>query len=76
MLNLIKNVIKLLSTHLIVGIEPVWRLSQIFVKRVKFTKLLMTYIYRVYPIPMMILPSIEKQCYCCLSSIHDNFIKI
>ena len=75
MLNLNKNVIKLLSTHPVVGIEPVWILSQIFIKSVKFTKLLMTLIDRVYPIHMMILPSIEKQC-CCLSSIHDNFIKI
>ena len=76
MLNLSKNVIKLLSTHPVVGIEPVWILSQIFIKSVKFTKLLMTLIYRVYPIPMMLLPSIEKQCCYCLSSIHGNFIKI
>ena len=77
MLNLSKNVIKLLSTHPVVGIEPVWILSQIFIKSVKFTKLLMTLNYRVYSIPMMPLPSIGKQC-CCLSlsSIHGNFIKI
>ena len=76
MLNLSKNVIKLLSTHLVVGIEPVWILSQIFIKSVKFTKLLMTLIDRVYLILMMLLPFIEKQCCCCLSSIHGNFIKI
>ena len=39
-LNLSKNVIKLLSTHPVVGIEPVWIPSQIFIKSVKFTKLL------------------------------------
>ena len=76
MLNLSKNVIKFLSTHLAVGIEPVWILSQIFIKSVKFTKLLTTLIGRVYPISMILLPSIEKQCYCCLYSIHGNFIKI
>ena len=76
MLNSSKNVIKFLNTHPVVGIEPVWILSQIFIKSVKFTKLLTTLIYRVYPIPMILLPSIEKQCYCCLSSIHGNFIKI
>ena len=31
MLNLSKNGIKLLSTHSVVGIEPVWIFSQIFV---------------------------------------------
>ena len=67
-LNLSKNVIKLLSTHLVVGIEPVCILSQIFIKSVKFTKLLMTLIYRMYPIPTMLLPSIQKQC-CRLYSI-------
>ena len=76
MLNLSKNVIKLLGTHPVVGIEPVWTLSQIFIKSVKFTKLLMTLIDRVYPIHMIILPSMEKQWCSCLSSIHDNFIKI
>ena len=76
MLNLIKNVIKSLSGHPVVGIEPVWILPQIFIKNVKFVKLLMTLIDSVYPIHMMILPSIEKQCCCYLSSIHDNFIKI
>ena len=75
MLNLSKNVIKLLSTHPVVGIEAVWVLSQIFIKSVKFTKLLITLIYRVYPIPTIVLASIERQC-CCLASIHGNFIKI
>ena len=74
MLNLSKNVIKLLSNHPVVGIEPIWILSQIFIKSVKFTKLLMTLIYRVYPICKMLLLSIEKQCCCYLSSIHGNFI--
>ena len=63
MFSLSKNVIKLLSAHPVVGIEPVWILSEIFIKSVKFTKLLTTLIDRVYPIPMMLLPSIEKQ-YC------------
>ena len=77
MLNLSKNVIKLLSTHPVVGIEPVQILSQIFIKSVKFTKWLMTLVDRMYPINSIILPSIEKECCCCLSSIHnDNFIKI
>ena len=75
MLNLSKNVIKLLSTLPVVGIEPVWILSQIFIKSVKFTKLLTTLIDRVNPIPTMLFPSIEEQCCCCLSSIHGNFIK-
>ena len=75
MLNLSKNVIKLLSTCPVVGIEHVQILSQIFMQSVKLTKLLTTLIDRVYPIGMMILPSIEKQC-CCLSSICVNFIKI
>ena len=35
MLNLSKNVIGLLSTYPAVGIEPVWILSQIFIKSVK-----------------------------------------
>ena len=43
MLNLSKNVIKLLSSNPVVGIEPVWILSQIFIKNVKFTKLLTTF---------------------------------
>ena len=60
MLNLSQNVIKLLSTYPVVGIEPVWILSQILIKSVKFTKLLTTLIYRVYPIPTMLLHSIEK----------------
>ena len=76
MLNLSKNVIKLLNTHPVVGIEPVWILSQIFIKSVKFTKLLTTLVYRVYPIAMMHLPSTEKQCCSCLSSIHGNFMEI
>ena len=76
MLNSSKNVIELLSTHPVVGIEHVWIFSQIFIKSVKFAKLLTTLIERVYPIHLMILPSVEKEC-CCLSSIHnDNFIKI
>ena len=37
MLNLSKNVIKLLSTHPVVSIESVWILSHIFIKSVKFT---------------------------------------
>ena len=37
MLNLSKNVIKLFSTHPVVGIKPVWILSEIFIKSVKFT---------------------------------------
>ena len=68
MLNLRKNVIKLLSTDPVVGIEPIWILSHIFIKSVKFIKLLMPLIYRVYQIPTMLLPSIEKQYCCCLSS--------
>ena len=63
MLNLSKNVIKLLSSHPVLGVEPVWILSQIFIKSVKFTKLPTTLIDRVYPIPTMLLPSIEKECY-------------
>ena len=63
---------KLLSTNPVVGIEPVWILPQIFIKSVKFTKLVMTLIYRVYPISTMLLPSIEKQCCCCLFSVHGN----
>ena len=50
MLNLSKNGIKLLSTHSVVGIEPVWILSQIFIQSVKLTKILTCLIYRVYPI--------------------------
>ena len=60
------------------GREPVWILSQIFMKSVKFTELLMTLIDRVYSIHLIItiVPSIGKKC-CCLSSIHNNnFIKI
>ena len=37
MLNLNKNVIKLLSTHPVVGMEPLWILPQIFIKSMKFT---------------------------------------
>ena len=75
MLNLSKNGIKLLSTHSVVGIEPVWILSQIFIQSVKLTKILMCLIYRVYPIPLIIFfPSKKKQCSCCLlfSPIHNN----
>ena len=50
MLNLSNNGIELLSTHSVVGIEPVWILSQIFIQSVKITKILMCLIYRVYPI--------------------------
>ena len=67
MLNLSKNGIKLLSTHSVVGIEPVWIFSQIFIQSVKLTKILMCLIYRVYPIPSIIFfPSKKKQCSCCL----------
>ena len=67
MLNLNKNGIKLLSTHSVVGIEPVWILSQIFIQSVKLTKILTCLIYRVYPIPLIIFfPSKKKQCSCCL----------
>ena len=50
MLNLSKNGIKLLNTHSVVGIDPVWIFSQIFIQSVKLTKILMCLIYRVYPI--------------------------
>ena len=67
MLNLSKNGIKLLSTHSVVGIEPVWIFSQIFIQSVKLTKIIMRLIYRVYPIPSIIFfPSKKKQCSCCL----------
>ena len=67
MLNLSKNGIKLLSTHSVVGIEPVWILSQIFIQSVKLTKILTCLIYRVYPIPSIIFfPSKKNQCSCCL----------
>ena len=73
MLNLSKNGIKLLSTHSVVGIEPVWIFSQIFIQSVKLTKILTCLIYRVYPIPLIIFfPSKKKQCSCCLSPIHNN----
>ena len=72
MLNLSKKVIKLLCTYPIVGIEPVLILSQIFIMSVKFTKLLMTLIDGVYPIHSIILPSIEKEYCCYLSSIHND----
>ena len=73
MLNLSKNGIKLLSTHSVVGIEPVWIFSQIFIQSVKLTKILTHLIYRVYPIPLIIFfPSKKKQCSCCLSPIHNN----
>ena len=54
MLNLSKNGIKLLSTHSVVGIEPVWIFSQIFIQSVKLTKILTCLIYRVYPIPLIV----------------------
>ena len=79
MLNLSKNGIKLLSTHSVVGIEPVWILSQIFIQSVKLTKILMCLVYRVYPILLIVFfPSIiKKQCSCCLTPIHnDNGIYI
>ena len=75
MLNLSKNGIKLLSTHSVVGIEPVWIFSQIFIQSVKLTKIITCLIYRVYPIPSIIFfPSKKKQCSCCLffSPIHNN----
>ena len=72
MLNLSKNGIKLLSTHSVVGIEPVWIFSQIFIQSVKLTKILTCLIYRVYPIPLIILFPSKKQCSCCLSPIHNN----
>ena len=75
MLNLSKNGIKLLSTHSVVGIEPVWIFSQIFIQSVKLTKILTRLIYRVYPIPSIIFfPSKKKQCRCCLffSPIHNG----
>ena len=40
MLNLSKNDIELLNTHSVVGIEPVWIFSQIFIQSVKLTKIL------------------------------------
>ena len=74
MLNLSKNGIKLLSTHSVVGIEPVWIFSQIFIQSVKLTKIITRLIYRVYPIPSIIFfPYKMKQCSCCLfSPIHNN----
>ena len=54
MLNLSKNGIKLLTTHSVVGIEPVWIFSQIFIQSVKLTKIITHLIYRVYPIPSII----------------------
>ena len=50
MLNLSKNGIELLRTHSVVGIEPVWILSQILIQSVKLAKILTCLIYRVYPI--------------------------
>ena len=59
MLNLSKNGIELLSTHSVVGIEPVWILIQIFIQSVKLTKILTCLIYRVYPIlSIVFFPSI------------------
>ena len=79
MLNLSKNGIELLSTHSVVGIEPVWILSEIFIQSVKLTKILTCLIYRVYQIlSIVFFPSIiKKQCSCCLTPIHnDNGIYI
>ena len=50
MLNLSKNGIELLRTHSVVGIEPVWILSEIFIQSVKLTKILTCLIYRGHPI--------------------------
>ena len=74
MLNLSKNVIKLLSTHSVVGIEPVWIISQIFIQSVKLTKILTCLICRVYPILLIVFfPSmIKRQCSCCLTPIHND----
>ena len=38
MFNLRKNGIELLNTHSVVGIEPIWIFSQIFIQSVKLTK--------------------------------------
>ena len=74
MLNLSKNGIELLNTHSVVGIEPVWIFSQIFIQSVKLTKILMCLIYRVYPIlSIVFFLSKKKQCSCCLSPIHNNY---
>ena len=73
MLNLSKNGIKLLNTHSVVGIELVWKFSQIFIQNVKLTKILTCLIYRVYPIlPTVFFPSNKKQHTYCLSPIHNN----
>ena len=74
MLNLSKNGIKLPSSHSVVGIEPVWILSQIFIQSVKLTKILTCLIYMVYPIlSIVFFPSmIKKQCSCCLTPIHND----
>ena len=73
MLNFGKNGIKLLSTHSVVGIEPVWILSQIFIQSVKLPKIIMCLIYRVYPIlSTVFFPSKKKQCSCCLSPSHND----
>ena len=74
MLNLSKNGIELLRTHSVVGIEPVWILSQILIQSVKLTKILTCLIYRVYPILSIVFfhSMIKKQCSCCLSPIHND----
>ena len=74
MLNLSKNGIELLRTHSVVGIEPVWILSQILIQSVKLTKILTCLIYRVYPIlSIVFFPSmIKKQYSCCLTPIHND----
>ena len=78
MLNLSKNGIELLRTHSVVGIEPVWILSQILIQSVKLTKILTCLIYRVYPILSIVFfhSMIKKQCSCCLSPIHNDNGKI
>ena len=79
MLSLSKNGMELLRTHSVVGVEPVWILSQIFIQSVKHTKIFKCLIYRVYPILLIVFfPSIiKKQCSCYLTPIHnDNGIYI
>ena len=77
-LNLSKNGIELLGTHSVVGIEPVWIFSQIFIQSVKFTQILTCLIYRVYPILSIGIFSFYKGAVQLLpDSIHnDNGIYI
>ena len=73
MLNLSKNGIKLLNTHSIVGIEPVWIFSQIFIQSVKLTKILTCFIYRVYPIlSIVFFPSTMVYIYRNVSKCYNN----